>query len=83
MTAFAAIPFTAWYYLGLAVVVLSLLVVGVVAYRAWSEAHEDLTPVSEDDLLASFQQARSAGELDDEEYEKVRRRIRDGDAGRL
>lgn len=77
----AAVSAATWYNVGLIVVLLSLLIVGTVAYRAWHEAHEDIEPVSPEDLLASFEEARAAGELDDEEYERVRQRIREGGPG--
>jgi hypothetical protein len=51
---------------------------GVIAHRAWAEAHEDVEPVSTEDLLASFEEARAAGEIDDEEYERVRKRLSEG-----
>jgi hypothetical protein len=76
-----ALSTATWYNLGLAVVVVSAAIMAVIAYRAWAEAHEDLDPVSSQDLLASFDQARAAGELDDEEYDRVRKRIQDAGAG--
>jgi hypothetical protein len=76
----ASLSPAAWYNLGLAVIVLSIAVMAVIAYRAWAEAHEDLDPVSDEDMLSTFEQARAAGELDDEEYERLRRRL--GSEGR-
>jgi hypothetical protein len=79
-----ALSTATWYNVGLAVVVVSAAIMALIAYRAWAEAHEDLDPVSNQDLLASFEQARADGELDEEEYDRVRKRIRDaggGDAG--
>lgn len=69
-----------WYNLGLIVVIVGMLVMIVVAHRAWTEAHEDVEPVSASELLASFEQAREDGELDDEEYQRVRDRLRRGEA---
>ncbi len=78
-----AISPAVWYNLGLIVVLVATVVMIVVAYRAWAEAHEDVEPVSASELLASFEQARADGELDEEEYRRVRDRIgrADGDSG--
>ena len=58
---FAALSPAQWYNLGLVVVLLALAVAAVVGFRAWQDAHEDVEPVSTDELLASFEEAR-AGE---------------------
>jgi hypothetical protein len=47
----------------------------VIAHRAWSEAHEDVEPVSPGELLATFEQLRAAGEIDDQEFQRVRDRL--------
>jgi hypothetical protein len=72
----AAISPAAWYNIGLA----ALLVVGVVAfvwaYRVWSEINEQEDPATAEELMEAFEEARAAGELDEEEYARVRERIR-------
>ena len=71
----AAVSPETWYNLGLAVVVIALFVAAIIGFRAWQEAHEDVKPASPEELLASFEEARSRGELDEEEYARVRERI--------
>jgi hypothetical protein len=72
----AAISPASWYNIGLA----ALLVVGVVAfvwaYRVWSEINEREDPATAEELMEAFDEARAAGELDEEEYARVRERIR-------
>ena len=63
------------YNIGLVLVVLSLVVTSILAYRVWGEMHEDIEPATSDELLAPFDGARAAGEIDDEEYERLRQRI--------
>ena len=41
----------------------------------WEEIHDVEEPDSPTDLLESFEEAHAAGELDDEEFERVRRRL--------
>lgn len=65
----------AWYNIGLVVVLLALAVAGVIAYRVWHEVNEEVEPATPEELLASFEQARADGELDEEEYNRVRREI--------
>lgn len=66
---------SAWYNIGLVIVVAALIVAGVLAYRVYSEVNEDVAPASPDELLAAFEKARFEGELDEEEFERVRRRF--------
>jgi hypothetical protein len=77
----AAISPAAWYNIGLA----ALLVVGVVAfvwaYRVWSEINEREDQATADELMEAFEEARAAGELDEEEYARVRERIRQPGSG--
>jgi hypothetical protein len=77
----AAISPAAWYNIGLA----ALLVVGVVAfvwaYRVWSEINEREDPATADELMEAFEEARAAGELEEEEYARVRERIRQPGSG--
>jgi uncharacterized membrane protein len=65
----------AWYNIGLAVVLLVLALAFYWAYQMWKEVNEEVDPATTDELMASFDQARAAGELDDEEYAKIRKRI--------
>jgi hypothetical protein len=62
-----------YYYAGLALLVVLLLIALVKAYRVWEEIHDVEEPDSPADLLESFEEAHAAGELDDEELERVRR----------
>jgi hypothetical protein len=74
---FAALP---WEFLArrvLPVILLTVLLVALLiqAHRIWQEIHEVDEPVSPDDLLSSFEQAHADGELDDEEFERVRLKL--------
>ena len=71
----AALSDATWYNIGLAVVVVALVFAGVLAYRVYREVNEDVEPATPEELLASFEQARSEGELDEEEYQRVRRQF--------
>jgi hypothetical protein len=71
----AALSPQTWYNLGLAVVLVAVAVAAIVAYRAWQEAHEDVEPATPEELLAAFDEARASGELEQEEYERIRERI--------
>ena len=71
----AALSPAAWYNLGLVVVLLAVVVAAVSAYRVWHEANEEIEPATPEELLASFEQARAEGVLDDEEYARVRREL--------
>jgi len=63
-------------YIGLALLAVLLVVAMVKAYRVWGEIHDVEEPDSPGDLLASFEQAHAAGELDDEEFERVQERLK-------
>jgi uncharacterized membrane protein len=77
-----AISARAWYNIGLAVVLLVLVLACYWAYQMWIEVNEEVDPATANELMASFDQARAAGELDEEEYAKVRKRIEEtGSAG--
>ncbi len=71
----AALSPAAWYNIGLVVVLVALAIAVVMAYHVWHEVNEEIEPATPEELLASFEQARSEGELDDEEYARVRREI--------
>ena len=66
------------YYVGLAVLVVLLVVSLVTAYRVWVEIHDVEEPDSPADLLESFEQARAAGILDEEEFRRVRWQLTGG-----
>ena len=67
MTLFAAAPVRGlnvspqYYYLGLAVLVVLMLVALVKAYREWQDFHDVEEPASSADLLASFEEVHAAG----------------------
>jgi hypothetical protein len=63
-------------YIGLAVLAALLVFVLIKAYGVWQEIHDVEVPDSPQDLLASFEQAHAAGELDEAELERVRARLR-------
>jgi len=63
-------------YIGLGLLAALLLVILIKAYRVWEEIHDVDEPPSPAELLASFEQAHAAGEMDDQELERVRERLR-------
>lgn len=65
------------YYLGLAALVAAMIWGGVLAYRSWEEATEELDPATKDELLEAFRRAKLEGDLDEKEFDRVRRRIED------
>ena len=78
LIAAARIPWLKWsppYYVGLGILVVLMVVAIVKAYRMWEELHDVEEPDSPTDLLESFEEAHAAGELDDEEFERVRQRL--------
>jgi len=64
-----------YYYVGLGVLGVLMLVAGIKAYRMWEEIHDVPEPDLPTDLLETFEEAHAAGELDDEEFERVRQRL--------
>jgi hypothetical protein len=64
-----------WYYIGLALLVVAMIAAGITAYRLWFDLNDVEDPDTAEDLLEAFKDARAAGELDDKEFEKVRRRL--------
>jgi hypothetical protein len=62
-------------YIGLGLLAALLVFVLIRAYRVWEEIHDVEEPDSPDDLLASFERAHVAGELDDDELARVRARL--------
>ena len=76
----AALGLASKYNVGLVLLLVALTAVSWWGYRVWHEINVDLKPASTDELLESFHQARAEGELDEEEYSRVRTRIEE--AGR-
>jgi hypothetical protein len=72
------IVFDRRYYAGLAVLIIVLVAVSIKAYRVWWDIQDAPEPDSPDDLLRSFEQAHSAGQLDEEEMTRVRARLSPG-----
>jgi len=70
-----------YYYVGLAILIVVLLLALAKAFREWQEIHDVEEPDSPADLLESFKEAHAAGELDDEEFERVRQRLSGKAAG--
>jgi uncharacterized membrane protein len=69
---------TFYYYGGLVLLVAAMIWAAVVAHRSWEEAHEELDPATREELLDAFVQARAEGELDEEEFARIRRRLGKG-----
>jgi len=61
--------------LGTIVVIVALFVAVIVGWWYWREAHEEITPDAPEDLLASFEEAHAAGEIDDEEIKRLRAKL--------
>jgi len=62
-----------WYYLGFGLLAVAIVIGVTAAYRIWHETQEeDEEPVTNDELLAEFQAAHAAGEMDDAEFQRVR-----------
>jgi hypothetical protein len=67
---------SAWqYYVGLLILAVFLAVAAVKSYQMWEELHDVEEPDSPSDLLETFEEAHAAGEIDDEELERVRHRL--------
>ena len=74
----AAIGAATWsVILPLAVIAIGVGFAVVQALRYWREMHEDVEPVTAEELMASFEQARAEGDLDDEELARVKESIRE------
>src|SRR4051812_42997951 len=72
----AAISPAAWYNIGLATILVVGTIVFVWAYRVWSEVNEKDDPATTEELMDALEEARAAGELNEEEYARVRERVR-------
>ena len=72
---FRGFRFSPPYYLGLGILLVLMVVALVKFYQMWEEIHDVEEPDSPIDLLESFEAAHAAGELDDGEFERVRRRL--------
>jgi uncharacterized membrane protein len=66
---------TSGYYVGLAILLVLMVLASVQAYRMWEEIHDVEEPDSPAELLEAFEEAHALGELDDEEFARVRRRL--------
>ncbi len=66
------------YYAGLAVVAVVVVIAAIGFYRVWLEVREDEEPASPVEVLESFQRAHAAGEIDDQELERVTRVLAPG-----
>jgi uncharacterized membrane protein len=64
-----------YYYVGLALLIVMIVIALVKAYRVWEEIRDVEEPDSPADLLQSFEEARAAGELNEEEMERVRQQL--------
>jgi hypothetical protein len=62
-------------WIGAGLLAVLLVFVLIKAYRVWEEINDVEEPDSAADLLASFQQAHAAGELDDAELERVKEQL--------
>ncbi len=61
--------------LGAVLLTVLLVVAAVVAWWHWREAHEEEATDSPDDLLASFEEAYEAGEIDEAEIKRLRAKL--------
>ncbi len=62
-----------WMYLPIVLLILAILIGVPVAYRLWREAHEeDEEPASDADRLAQLERAFYLGQMDEEEFRRVR-----------
>lgn len=61
--------------LGAVILVIALIVAVVVGWRNWQEAHEEEAADAPEDLLASFEEAHAAGDLDDDEIRRLRAKL--------
>ena len=73
----AANLFGSSYYTKLIVLGIIMIVVLVYAYRVWEEIHDVEDPDSPSELLNSFEQAHVKGELDAQEFDRLRTLLRD------
>ncbi len=62
-------------YIGLAVLAVLLVLALIKAYRVWEELNDVEETASPADVLKSLERAHFAGDLSDEEFERVRARL--------
>lgn len=72
-------PASYYYYGGLGLLAVAMIWAAIIAQRSWEEANEDLDPATPDELLDAFRQARAEGELDENEFARVQRRLKRGE----
>jgi hypothetical protein len=61
--------------LGGVILVIALIVAIVIGWWNWQEAHEEEATDSPEDLLASFEEAHEAGDIDDDELNRLRAKL--------
>ena len=61
--------------LGAVLLCVLLIVALAVGWKYWREAHEEEATDSPDDLLASFEEAYAAGEIDEQEIKRLRAKL--------
>lgn len=61
--------------IGAVILIIALIVAVVVGWRNWQEAHEEEATDSPEDLLASFEEAHAAGDIDDDEMRRLRSKL--------
>ncbi len=74
----AAMTSGTWYYLGLALVLVIVVITLIAFLRTWGEINDVEEPDSPADLLESFEKAHAEGELNDRELDRVRRLLAAG-----
>ena len=72
---FAAFPSRLITYLPLVLLAVLLVVSLIKAVSLWKEINEVDEPVTPGDLLAAFEQAHADGELNDDEFQRVRQQL--------
>lgn len=61
--------------IGGVVLVVALVIAVIVAWKNWEEAHEEVKSESPEEILSSLEDAHAAGEIDDQEMDRVRARL--------
>jgi hypothetical protein len=69
------ISYDAYYYFGLALLVVTMVIALSAAHRVWTEIHDVEDPDTPADLLESFEQAQREGALDRHELDRIRQNL--------